>query len=1166
MILSRLFAILSLIFSASIYHTANAHDASILVLSTNHVSESKLILFSKLALENNIRLDYQYLKNITKGASLSKLVEPYNMVIFDSISGSEAIEQFSIFENLVRNNKRLFLPIKHTGETKLRRGFSEDQTKILYDYYESGGEENLRQMIVYLGNQFFGHNDKKASPPIIFPNIGIYYPDYAEKVFPDFQSYKNWKRVEGTIPAIGISMSRETIAAGDTTIIDALVKAIESKGALAVPFYFPVTQEGDIANLLSSNGVTYVDNIINTLVIHWPEKRRNEFEKLGVSVIQALYYYSGDKTAWMSDKQGIPSQALPFYLTIPENSGIIDPTIVSARDEKGQKQIIDYQLDSVVEKALKFAVLKRKDNAKKRIAIMFYNYPVGEKSVGASHLNVPTSLVSIFDSLSGAGYKVDNQQEQWFIDQTSIMLKPQYRKASYAELLGSGREDGAGGLLPVSVYRKWYKTLPKPTRDDIERHWGQPEESFSVEEVNGEKQFIIPRSISGNIMIMPQPPRGNKLELANTIYHDKKLPVSHNYLAAYFYAREQFKADAIVHLGTHGSQEYLSGKERGLSVYDSGKLAVGSTPIIYPFIMDDVGEAIQAKRRGSAVIISHLTPPFSKSGLYGELVDLHELMHRYRELDDGGVKSRTEKSIIEACIKQNILADLGWTESELHDDFQAFLLELHEYLVGLGATIQPLGLHTFGKTPNEEHLVSTLVQMSGKSLVEPATHYIESNQHEHEHEHEHEHAHHKYDHGNARDYLGLKHSPEYQVIQKFVIGDGDIASIKDGELRSLLEDASTNYKNFKSIEENSALLEALSGKYVSSGNGGDPIRSPNALPSGKNLYGFDPSMVPTKEAWEEGKTLIADLIENYHNKHGTFPDKLTFSLWSIETMRHYGVVESQVMYAMGVRPKWGRSGNIIGTEIIPYSELERPRVDVVLSATGLYRDAFPNTMKMLSKAIDAVAKLKEENNFVFSHAQKIKQELIAEGIDEMQAEILSTIRVFSNESGNYNTNLGKASIASDTWNSDAKLANLYLSRVGYFYGSNDSTWGQKLPNIDLYAKNLSGTDAAIFSRSSNLYGLLTSDDPFQYMGGISLAVRHLDGKSPEMFISNLRDPENNKSVPLGKMLANELRTRYFHPQWIKEIQNEGYAGTLTTLDVINNLWGWQVMDPEAVRD
>jgi cobaltochelatase CobN len=239
---------------------------------------------------------------------------------------------------------------------------------------------------------------------------------------------------------------------------------------------------------------------------------------------------------------------------------------------------------------------------------------------------------------------------------------------------------------------------------------------------------------------------------------------------------------------------------------------------------------------------------------------------------------------------------------------------------------------------------------------------------------------------------------------------------------------------------------------------------------------------------------------------------------------------------------------------------------VVLSATCLYRDAFPNVIQWIAKAITKVAQLKEKNNPLYQHSQALKIELLESGIDKEEAEYLSTVRIFSNESGNYGTGLGGAVMKSNTWERDGKLADLYTDRMGYYFGSDDSRWGRKVDNVDLFSKTLSGTDIALFSRSSNVYGVLTSDDPFQYLGGLSLAVRRIDGKSPELYISNLRNPKKIKTESIAKFLSKELRTRAHHPRWIKEMQKEGYAGALNMLDNLNNFWGWQVVDPTSVRE
>lgn len=313
------------------------------------------------------------------------------------------------------------------------------------------------------------------------------------------------------------------------------------------------------------------------------------------------------------------------------------------------------------------------------------------------------------------------------------------------------------------------------------------------------------------------------------------------------------------------------------------------------------------------------------------------------------------------------------------------------------------------------------------------------------------------------------------------------------------------------------------------------------------------------------------MIANYYQKHQAYPDKMAFSLWSIETMRHYGVLESQVLYSMGVKPKWSKSGRVIGTEIIPYSELKRPRIDVVVSATGLYRDAFPNVMQMLAKAVNQVAALKEDNNSIWQNSQKVKADLLAEGVEEKEAEYLSTIRIFSNQSGDYGTGVDDAVWASDTWENDKKISDNYLGKMGYFFGTDNSRWGQKATNsqgeeVQLYAKQLSGTDIAMFARSSNLFGMLSTDNPFEYFGALSLAVRNIDGKSPDMVVANLRDAKNSKAEEASLFLAKELRTRMFHPRWIKELQKEGYSGAVSLASKMDNFFGWQVVDPNLIRN
>ena len=375
------------------------------------------------------------------------------------------------------------------------------------------------------------------------------------------------------------------------------------------------------------------------------------------------------------------------------------------------------------------------------------------------------------------------------------------------------------------------------------------------------------------------------------------------------------------------------------------------------------------------------------------------------------------------------------------------------------------------------------------------------------------------------------------------------------------------------------LLAVLAGRHIDTSYGGDPIKNPDAYPTGRNLYGFDPSRVPTRQAWEAGKQAADNLLAEHLRLRGRQPAKLTFSLWSVETMRHQGLLEAQALWLLGVEPVWDEGGRVTGVQLVPRETLGRPRVDVVLSATGLYRDHFPNVMKQLAQAALLAARANEADNPVAANARRIAQQLVARGADAQAAEQAGATRIFSSESGRYGTGLDDATLATDTWKGkaegDRKLAQLYLSKMQFAYGPDEKQWGSagvagvkggKGGGVNLYAEHLRGTEGAVLSRSSNLYGMLTTDDPFQYLGGISLAVRHLDGKAPALYISNLRGSGAGRVEGAAQFLSKELATRQFHPGYIQGLMKEGYAGTLQVLDATNNFWGWTATAREIVRD
>ena len=1025
--------------------------------------------------------------------------------------------------------------------------------EALYAYYRNGSQRNFAGFFAHVRHHLFGETAVAVPAPVVFPDTGIYHPDHPDLVVGDLAAYRQWLGEERArrSPAVGIVVHQAYIGNMGMGHIDELVRMLEARGALPVVFYHPLTAPSGALDIVMDEGRAAVDVLLNFQVMY-QGSRREDYARLDVPVLQAMTWREGDAAHWRASAEGVPGGAVPFLLAIPEQAGLSDPLMVAAIEDE-RAVLIPEQANALVDKAYRIARLRAKANADKRVALMFYNYPLGERNLSASFLNVPRSLARLSEALQGAGYTVPPAEEQALIDSAARLLAPFYREGRLDALLA----DNLAAALPLADYLAWFDGLPAHVRERINKHWGPPENDPMLLGAGDTRSFAIPRLQLGNLVIMPQPPRGRIDEPPEkAIYHDTKVPLTHFYLAAYLYARTAFDADALIHFGTHGSQEWTPGKERGLSIHDDPYLVLGDLPVIYPYIVDNIGEATQAKRRGRATIISHQTPSFAPAGLHAQLMPLHDLLHEYELLDVGAVKDRTMGAIVDEAARLTLIEDIGWTAERARADFRPFERELHDWLHTLAQTAQPLGLHTFGEAPRFEHRVGTVMQMLGDrlyaslGLAEPDELFVE-------------------------DYKALPESAPYRLLA------GAFATEPAADEDALLSEGRAYFDALAAAGEHAGLLKALDGRFIDTQYGGDPIRNPESLPTGRNLYGFDPSRIPTEQAWLAGADAFAQLLEAHRAEHGTPLRKAAFSLWSVEAMRHLGVLEAQVFHALGVRPVWDRFGRISDVEVIPREELGRARVDVVVSATGLYRDHFPTVMTLIARAVERVAELDEPDNAVRANALEIERSLIEQGFTAEDARLHALTRIFSSESGAYGTGLDDATLASDTWDDEGKLADLYLERMQYAYGPDPSRWGERVRapgnreaaggaagkgSFNLYAEHLRGTEAAVLARSSNLYGMLTTDDPFQYLGGIGLAVRRLDGRTPGLYISNLRDQGKTRVEGAGRFLAAELRARYFHPQWVEAMQQEGYAGTLAVVDTVNNFWGWTAVAPEIVRD
>ncbi len=1152
--MNKLITVCCLLFLFAQAQATQDVTAQVLFVGDNHLSSAKSTLLVASAKVRGIEAQAYSSRKFSKLLGLKSLCD-YPIIIMEAVNPDAAAGMFGPFNAALKNCKSKTITVGFDSIPELNKGMNAQQKKNIRGYVSNGLRKNYENLFAYLEHEFF-NGQQSFQPAVILPKVGFYHSQFPELITASSQNFYSWldsRQASNSIskPKVGVLFHRSAVETEQTQVLDATLAAIEKQGGQGFGIFFDGNeQHADFVKLAKGN----VNSLINYRMLHEAEKTRQDFSEIGVTVIHGLIYRDGNRDEFDKAQAGISAMMSPYFLMMPESSGVIDPTMVATINTKTREQqpMLDH-IDAVAQRAIKQGLLGIKENKNKKLALFMWNYPPGDKNMGAAFLNVPESIHSIAQALKVAGYDIDVKSPQTLIDQVGKILRPFYTKSGLESLMALDLSD----YLLVKDYDQWLNALPISVREPIVKHWGEAVDSSYVRDVNGQPAFIIPQIKMGNLIVMPQPGRSEDEDKSKALYHDTSTPMNHYYLAVYLYAKNKYSSDAFIHLGTHGSQEWLTGKERGLSIYDAPQLTVGNTPIVYPFVMDNVGEAMQAKRRGRAVMLSHMTPGFAEAGYYGELAELEELIEEYLTLAQGKTREVVKQNITDLSISLNVFEDVEFTLEDLSKDFDAYLNVLHDYMHDMSGESQPLGVHTYGQTLNDPHLMTTVAQMLGADFREVASNFEQKN---------------KITLQQVPDLFSQKmadnnvvqldDTPGFKLLWANIV-EAQSFDVSD-EMAAYLTQAKDFAQRIRGQQEMENMLLGLNGQLVPVGQGGDPVRAHDAVPTGVNLLGFNPAKVPSKAAWQVGQQLVEDLIAKHYQEKGEYPDKLAFSLWSLETMRHHGVLESQILAAMGVRPKWDQNGFLRGTEIIPFSELKRPRVDVVASATGLYRDAFPNVMLMIAKAIGQVAELKEDNNSIYKNTQALKAQLLKEGMEESEAEYLSSVRLFSNASGSYGSGLGGTALASDTWEEDSKLSDLYLKRMGYAFGSDSSRWSDKVAG--LYDKALSGTDAVLFSRSSNLYGMNTSDDPFQYFGGMALAIRNIDGASPEMFISNLREKKSAKSESFNRFMARELRNRSFHPRWIEEAQKEGYSGASMMLDRLNNFWGWTVMYPEGVTN
>ncbi|MCS7044206.1 MAG: cobaltochelatase subunit CobN [Bryobacterales bacterium] len=994
-------------------------------------------------------------------------------------------------------------------------------------YRHGGGMENLVGFLVLL------HNAAGGAPQIPLPQLeqrpseGIYHPE-APAPFPSYSDYAAWLAGRGwdSRPRVGLLFPKQVLDHGDTAPLHALIRALENRALAPVPvFGWPLSRA---ERLLCPQGKPAIELIL-LLDAVMPSPENGLFlEKYGLHAM-TLMSTSLSEEQWRSLEAGLPPGRLPIQIGNPERYGAAEPIVIAAasRAEDGRMVPLSAQIELAADRSARWIQLRRKPNSQKKLALVYFNNPPGKATLGASYLNLIPSLRNVLARLRQEGYQIGDELPGEEDLKKLLLLSGrnvgQYAPGELEEL----RSRGHTALLPVSRYKEWLAQLPPLLQQDVRRVWGRPEDSrLMTVRINGEPYFVMAGLRLGNVWLAPQPLRGD-LEAADARTHDRRIPPPHSYLAAYLWIRNEIQADAVIHFGRHGTLEWLPGKDVSSPYFDAGIALIGDLPHIYYYLVDGGGEFLQAKRRSNAVIVSHLTPLLVSAGTPSGLADLEAAIRNYESTRESSPAVAREHAGAAWAAAQKAALDRQLKLSESLP-LEVRMERLAAYLHELNEQAVPVGMHAIGDMPQEQALREALIAFLLQSAT-PATKAVINSQ--------------------AADWAG-------SLLQGTLPG-----GISDPGLEQILRESADWLSRLRASPraELDNLVALLSGAHVPSGVSGDPVRTPAALPSGRNLHDQDPRGFPSKAAWAAGERLARELISTYERKHGAPPKRVSFVLWYGESGRTQGLQEAQALALLGVRPVWNGRGQVADVELIPAHELGRPRVDVLFTMSGLYRDGMPEKIALLDKAIRLVREA-QEDNVIQSQTLAVENDLIAGGVEPELARKAARARIFGPQPGVFGVGMAGMMEASRDAGEPAAAAQLYLRNMNYAYGAGLD--GVRVQGA-LHSQ-LRRNEAVIHGRSSTLYGLIDNDETYQFAGGLNAATKFASGRAPEFLIANARRSGAERYEEASHFLHRELTTRLWNEKWIEGMKQAGYAGAQQIAKELEHLYGFRATAPEQV--
>lgn len=1110
-----------------------------------------------------------------------------DLIILRCMADPARMKRFSSYENVLRDCPGYVDVFAGNMEVRLlyRDMFKGDDREyvLLNEYIGGRGYENDRNIGLWL-MKALGITDEELPEPTRNRESGIHHPDFDRDV--TLEEYLE-RNIRSGRPTVGIMYTANLWIYDNQEHIDLLIRELESLDVNVIPVFFSSIirnaeddegtvrfvrryfMDGDrcrVDAIIMATPFSQLNNSRDCSGIYTPDEQNFYHVLSDVPIIQAITI-NGHFADYEESATGLTKAEMSMSVIWPEIDGqIISVPIASNEGGRGGPKKytpISDRISHLASMAKGWAVLSMTPRSERRIAILMYqSRPESGRIGNAAGLDTIESVNDMLIRFDDIGYTLDHVPENG----RALIDEIQDNITNDLEFSSSERiREKAAAMMDRREYLGYYENVPEFNRTRMEETWGEPPGTVLVEDGS----MVIPGLVNGNIFIGYQPLR-SWADQMESVYHDPVIPMPHQYLGFYRWLKNDFKVNIVFHMGTHGTLEWLPGKSVGLSSKCFPDLVLDGIPHVYPYIIDDPGEGIQCKRRSEAVLIGHMCPTMMRAGEYDELSSVDNPLQEYFKARNatGERKTALVEQVLEGVRREDLFEELDIPLDITVEDFEPYLDRIHDYITEIKDALIRDGLHIFGRAPEGERLDETIYSMMrlrngtipslrdsfGSCLGVDVGELLEAPS------------------GTTDGRLNSEILDELDSKLMVMISemrsndfDRDVCiDIADGYVGCVSDDLRESVAYvcdhlavnlMRMTDEMDNMMHACDGGYVLPGPSGAPTRgNAHILPMGRNYYGIDPDIVPPPSSWEIGKRMADQMIQRYVDVKGCYPHEVGFIIWATDTMKTNGDDVAYILWLMGVRPVWSpNGGQVTGLEVVPLSELGRPRIDVTVRITGLFRDAFPNLIDLIDDAVKMIADLDEDDddNYLAANLRKDIVDAVEKGMTVDEARRRNSVRIFGCPPGGYGPGVNHA-IETGDWKTVQDLADIYIAWGSYAYGRGMSGVGMR----DEFVKRFGQVGITVKNLPDREIDLLDMDDVYGYLGGLNSFVRAYGKADTLSVMGDGSNPDKVKIRDTQDELQFVFRSKVLNPKFVEGLKKHGYRGVAEIANLTEYTFGW----------